>query len=1015
MPDLPTQGAQTLTTGFIKREVFLNLTGTAVTDLTSSQKFANHQPDSVSFLRSFEAPVNAGANYGQRLSALLVPPATGAYVLFIASDDASELWLSTDGTAANKQLIASVGQWTNSREWNKYPDTQNNVGAPVQLQAGKAYYIEALMKQGGGGDNLAVGWVLPGKYVDPYNAPDGLTNITVIPGQNLGGMIDTANSHVTIITQPTNTISFTGLRAVFSIQAQGASDLGSQVLYQWKQNGQDIAGATEAYYTTPVLALTDSGTRFSCVASVPGAAVTSQEATLTVVDSLAPRLEIKSLSSPTTNAAVRWDTPDSGFYLQEAGALANPAWNLTAESVDYAGTVASVTVPTLNNRFFRLGHTNVILETLWADNITPDTTTSSQTNYELGTVFSATVPGLIRAIRVYVMPGESGLHQARIWRNSDSTVVGGPYQIGFAGVSGWFVYYLPQAVAIDANVNYTVTVSTGEDPGKSYPSSANVVSAAGGNGRSLRYPAAAGVFGTQLGARPTQTLNNSLYFRDVLFLPGEIATENLLTWALDRPVSFGRRGDGNPYEFGTVFRASVAGTINAIRVFATSAEGGDHTATIWRNSDSTIIGGPYTFACGANGGVGASDWFVYSLAQPVAIQPNTDYTVSVTTGTDTTQAYPVINGAFANAGDNGQHLSYPAGGGVSGAVGSRPTDTSLGADRNSSYLRDILFQPAGSTAIESILGGGAVYVGKQSTAYELGTVFQASTAGIIKGIRVYSTSAESGAHAARLWRNSDNTLLGGPYSLTFGGANGWSVFALSNAVPIESNVLYTVSVSTGADSAKAYPFVPEAFAGAGGNTKHLAYPVSAGVFGLALGARPTTVTNAAYLRDVVFQPVATKPRATIGNTTDGNFADYITDSSLGPFINAQRFQASANMTITVFKAKVDSVPGHYKCAIYSDLNGMGDRLLARSQEKTHPATGWNDFPLETPLRLTSGNYYWLAIWSDDVNARVYYTSQNGGTLKWQNIQYGDWPNPLNLERNGNGYLYCLYGEGTFDD
>jgi hypothetical protein len=65
--------------------------------------------------------------------------------------------------------------------------------------------------------------------------------------------------------------------------------------------------------------------------------------------------------------------------------------------------------------------------------------------------------------------------------------------------------------------------------------------------------------------------------------------------------------------------------------------------------------------------------------------------------------------------------------------------------------------------------------------------------------------------------------------------------------------------------------------------------------------------------------------------------------------------------------------------------------------------------------LKAGQYYWLAIWSDDVNARVYYTSQSGGTLKWAPYAYGEWPDPIALEANGSTYLYCIYAEGTFDE
>ena len=72
--------------------------------------------------------------------------------------------------------IASVPDWTNSREWNKYP-TQKSAGPPITLTAGQRYYVEALQKEGGGGDNLAVGWAKPGEST---SAPS-----EVIPGSVL--------------------------------------------------------------------------------------------------------------------------------------------------------------------------------------------------------------------------------------------------------------------------------------------------------------------------------------------------------------------------------------------------------------------------------------------------------------------------------------------------------------------------------------------------------------------------------------------------------------------------------------------------------------------------------------------------------------------------------------------------------------------------------------------------------------------------------------------------------------
>lgn len=1014
---LGVHAASQLTTGFVKREVFVGIEGTSVADLTASPKFNASQPDGVSLLQAFEAPSRSGENYGQRLSALLVPPTTGAYVFFIASDDDSELWLSTDQTPQNKQLIASVTGNTLSRQWNRYPDTQNNALAPVNLVAGRAYYIEALAKEGSGADHVAVGWVLPGQAVDPSaDPPVGLENIAVIPGSALGAMIDSANATVTITTPPADVKSSPGGQALFWVKATGSSDLGSALLYQWKRNGVDIPGANASGYLTPALTVTDDGAKYSCVVGVPGKSVTSPEAVLTVSDTQAAGLQIAALPPPARKVKISWDDPDFGFDLLGAPALGGTvSWGPVLEPPVYEGTTARVELEANQNRFFRLKHETLVPESLWSSEARPDADVTGIPGLELGTIFSAKVPGLIRSIRFYSLAGEYGTHQARLWRVSDNSVIGGPYEIPCLGAEGWLTFDLPKALAIEPDVDYVVSVSTAQDPGNVYPRSINVLSAGGSNDRSLRYPAAAGVFGTQLGARPTQTDRNSLYFRDVVFLPGEVPAENVITWALDQPVSLGRGGDETDHEFGTVFRPTVPGSITAIRVFGLAAESGAHQATLWRNSDGAMIGGPYELRYGCNGQVCGSVWVVYPLEVPVGVEANTDYTISVSTGEDVGKAYPFVSQAFGTAGGNGQHLTYPAGAGVSGDLWSRPTSVDAAKPN---YLRDIEFQPAGSTTSENLMGGGAVYAGKLSAPHELGTVFQSSIAGNIKAIRVYTVHAESGTHTARLWRNSDNSVVGGPYPVSYGGTVGWVEVALPSPVAVEPNVPYTVSVTTGEDADKAYPFVPDGFISAGGNTKHLSYPEKAGVLSPNPGTRPTQTPNAnSYLRDVVFQPVAENARATIGNTTDGTFRDYITDGSTTPptpYINANQFKASADMTVTTIKAKIENAPGEYKCAIYTDRDGLGDRLLAASLGKSNPPNGWNEFPLTAPLKLKAGQLYWLAIWSNDKDARVYYSSQTGGRLRWKAADYGDWPDPIAMDPNGSEYLYCLYAEGTFD-
>lgn len=144
-------------TGWITREKWDGINGSTVTALTSDPDYPNN-PNSTLFLSSFEGPTNDGGNYGSRIHGFIYPPETGNYIFWIASDDNSELWLSTDEYSANVTQIASVPGYTNSQQWTKFPQQQSTA---IFLEAGKKYYVSALHKEGGGGDNIAVGWQLP--------------------------------------------------------------------------------------------------------------------------------------------------------------------------------------------------------------------------------------------------------------------------------------------------------------------------------------------------------------------------------------------------------------------------------------------------------------------------------------------------------------------------------------------------------------------------------------------------------------------------------------------------------------------------------------------------------------------------------------------------------------------------------------------------------------------------------------------------------------------------------------
>ena len=140
-------------TGTVKREMWTGIPGTSIASIP-----VNSTPASTTQLSLFEGPTNVADSYGSRLSGYLCVPATGAYTFWIASNDNSELWLSTSESPANKVKIASVTGYTNVRQWTKYPTQQSS---PINLVEGQRYYIEALHKEGSGSDHIAVGWRLP--------------------------------------------------------------------------------------------------------------------------------------------------------------------------------------------------------------------------------------------------------------------------------------------------------------------------------------------------------------------------------------------------------------------------------------------------------------------------------------------------------------------------------------------------------------------------------------------------------------------------------------------------------------------------------------------------------------------------------------------------------------------------------------------------------------------------------------------------------------------------------------
>jgi hypothetical protein len=280
VPSTNTFTAWVLAKGFMMSELYANISGTTVASLTTNAAFIEGRPTSVTGYTGFFEVPSDGDNYGLKAYAILTPQVTGDYTFYIASDDDSALYISTDDNPANKGAspIATVNGWTNSREWKKYT---NQTSAPVRLEAGKLYYLEALMKEGTGGDNLAVAWILPGQA--------GIANNALpMSSANYGLYVNPDHSTVQITQQPKNITVLQSRPATFTVAGTGSSDMGNALMYQWQKNDVIIPGAIGASYTLATPSLADSGAKFSCIVSVPAKSVTSTNATLTVTPDTVP-------------------------------------------------------------------------------------------------------------------------------------------------------------------------------------------------------------------------------------------------------------------------------------------------------------------------------------------------------------------------------------------------------------------------------------------------------------------------------------------------------------------------------------------------------------------------------------------------------------------------------------------------------------------------------------------------------------------------------------------------------
>lgn len=125
-------------------DVWTDIAGISIADLMAGTNNLSNTPNqsgpmSGSLLEVPPSDIN-GDDLGVRMRGWLVPPITGNYKFWIASDNHGELWLSSNGNPANKEKICWLYDCcVNPRDWDSYP---SQASSNIPLVASQAYYFE---------------------------------------------------------------------------------------------------------------------------------------------------------------------------------------------------------------------------------------------------------------------------------------------------------------------------------------------------------------------------------------------------------------------------------------------------------------------------------------------------------------------------------------------------------------------------------------------------------------------------------------------------------------------------------------------------------------------------------------------------------------------------------------------------------------------------------------------------------------------------------------------------------
>jgi len=162
-------------------------------------------------------------NYVASMTGFITPTVSGDYNFFIRSDDASELWISTDDDPSNVVFQAEELDCCDAFQELGVDDT--TTFNPIAMEAGQRYYIDARYNEGGGGDWMEVAWALDGEE-SPANEL-----------QPIGGEFLSSDTPALVAGAPSSIESI-----------GGSSNLKDGLVALWNFDGGDFSDSVGAFH-----------------------------------------------------------------------------------------------------------------------------------------------------------------------------------------------------------------------------------------------------------------------------------------------------------------------------------------------------------------------------------------------------------------------------------------------------------------------------------------------------------------------------------------------------------------------------------------------------------------------------------------------------------------------------------------------------------------------------------------------------------------------------------------------